>query len=391
MKYIVGFPEEEIRGKKVILLSSNDKKGGLFAGVLAGLLMVIGGTGLLWWNEGNNVRNIKTTDEIEKTVVEITPDSNPAEYDGKLVAMGGSFIVEDVSLSDTTFGVSVHTAALSRVVEIYQWEEESHSDDDGTTYTYKKVWEEGLIDSSNFSNKTGHENPTSVPYDSGAEYAENVILGNYRLSSQQIQQMDTDKALSASEAKTLPEGFKADGQYVTNSADLGSPKVGDIRIVWKYNDWKEVSLIAQVSGTSFVSWTSEVGKTRNYVTGGVHTAAEMIEDMRNTDKMMKWLLRLGGFLLIFIGYMSFISPLTKLVGYIPILGNVVNFAFALMIFLLSLAQSLIVIIIAWFRYRPLLSIVLLAAVAVIAVLFFMLKKKNAGKQPPQNPQPAQAV
>ena len=47
MKYIVGFPEEEIRGKKVILLSSNDKKGGLFAGVLAGLLMVIGGTGLL--------------------------------------------------------------------------------------------------------------------------------------------------------------------------------------------------------------------------------------------------------------------------------------------------------------------------------------------------------
>ena len=97
---------------------NGNKKGGLFAGVLVGLLMVIIGTVLLWWNEGNNVRNIKTTDEIEKTVVEITPDDDPAEFAGQLVAVGGKFIVEDVSLSDTTFGVEKHTAVLSRVVEV---------------------------------------------------------------------------------------------------------------------------------------------------------------------------------------------------------------------------------------------------------------------------------
>ena len=353
----------------------SNKKGGLFAGVLVGLLMVIGGTVLLWWNEGNNVRNIKTTDEIEKTVVEITPEDDPAEFAGQLVAVGGKFIVEDVSLSDTQFGVEKHTAVLSRVVEIYQYEENEHSDDDGTTYTYDKVWHEGLIDSSDF-HRSGYDNPTSVAYESDAEYAENVALGKFHLSSAQIQQMDAEKAISSSEVKKVPEKYSVVGNYVTNSADLDNPQIGDVRISWKYNDWKEVSTIAQVTGTTFVSWTSAVGKKVNWVTEGHKTAAEMIEDMRTQDKIMKWVMRLLGFLLIFIGYMSFISPLTKLVGYIPILGNVVNFMFGLTIFLLSLVQSLIVIIIAWFRYRPLLSICLLAVAAVIGVLIYMLKKKH---------------
>ena len=140
------------------------KKGGLFAGVFFGLILVIVGTVLLWWNEGNNVRNIKTTDEIEKTVVEIASKSDCKEYEDKLVATGGKFTVKDKELTDSTFNVSVHTAALSRIVEIYQWEEESETDDDGnTTYSYKKVWHEGLIDSSDF-HRSGHDNPTSAAF-----------------------------------------------------------------------------------------------------------------------------------------------------------------------------------------------------------------------------------
>lgn len=361
-------------------MNNSNKKGGLFAGVLMGIIMLIGGTVFLWWNEGNNVRNIKTTDEIEKTVIEIAADSNPADSEGKLVATGGAFIVEDVSLSDTSFGVSVHTAALSRVVEIYQWEEEEHSDDDGTSYTYDKVWREGLIDSSRFHHESGHQNPSSVDYRSDAEYAENVTMGSFRLSSKQIQQMDTDKALSPSEVKKIPEGYKASGEYVTNSADLDKPQIGDVRITWKYNDWKEVSVIAQVSGTTFVSWTSEVGKKVNWVSGGLKTAAEMIEDMRSQDKLMKWLFRLIGFILIFFGYLSLISPLTKLLGYIPFLGSVVNGLFALVLFLLAIVHALIVIIIAWFRYRPILCIGLIAVVVVAVVLIFALKKKKPAVQ-----------
>ena len=351
------------------------KKGGLFAGVLMGIVMVIAGTILLWWNEGNNVRNIKTTNEVEKNVVEIAIDANPAEYNGKLIATGGSFTVEDEALTDDTFGVSVHSAALVRVVEVYQWEETEVSDDDGTSYNYEKGWHEGLIDSSSF-HENGHNNPSSVDFNSDSKFAEKVTLGNFKLSSAQIEQMEANKNLGASEAKTIPEGYKASGDYVTNSANLSSPQIGDVRITWKYNDWKEVSIIAKVSGDSFVAYTSEVGKDVNYVTDGVKTAAQMIEAMRNADKMIKWLLRLFGFLLIFMGYMSFISPLTKLFGYIPILGSVVNFAFALSVFLLSVVHSLIVIIIAWFRYRPMLCLILGGVVVVAVILILLLKKKR---------------
>ena len=40
------------------------KIGNSIVGVIIGIICLIGGTGLLWWNEGNNVKNIKTTDEI---------------------------------------------------------------------------------------------------------------------------------------------------------------------------------------------------------------------------------------------------------------------------------------------------------------------------------------
>ena len=35
-----------------------------FSGVILGIIFIIIGTVLLWWNEGNNVNNIKTTDEL---------------------------------------------------------------------------------------------------------------------------------------------------------------------------------------------------------------------------------------------------------------------------------------------------------------------------------------
>ena len=354
----------------------NSKNGGLFAGIIVGLLMVIGGTVFLWWNEGNNVRNIKTTDEVEKNVVEITSKSDCSQYSGQLVAMGGRFTVEDKTITDNVFQVSLHSAALDRVVEIYQWEEEEETDDDGgATYSYNKVWHEGLIDSSNF--QKGHDNPASVEYSSDSFYAQNVKLGNYLLASSQTSQMETDKVFSLSDDNVaIPDGYKGNGKYVTNAENLDKPQIGDVRISWKYNGWKEVSLIAKVSGDSFVSYTSEVGKNVNFVMEGNRTAAEMIEAMRNQDKIMKWLFRLIGFLLVFFGYLSVISPLTKLLSYVPILGNAVNFVFVLTLFLLSLVHSLLVILIAWFRYRPLLSVCLLAVCAVIGVALFLLRKNG---------------
>ena len=365
------------------MAKSNSKNGGIIGGIVGGLIMIVVGTGLLWWNEGNNVRNIKTTNEVEANVVDIVSNSDPSQYEGKLVSVSGRIIVEDEKLTDDVFQVNVHTAALKRVVEIYQWEEDSDTDDDGdTTYSYKKVWSQRLIDSSDFHRTSGHENPSTVPYQSTVYYAETVKLGNFHLSSQQIENMATDTALEPKSAGlTLPEDCMLSGSYVTTSKDLNTPQIGDVRIVWQYNNWKEVSLIAQPVGTTFTSYVSQQEKRVNYITGGIHTTAEMITDMRQQDKMMKWIFRGLGAFMIFIGYLSLITPLTKVASFIPLLGGVINGLLILVEFLIALVHSLLIISIAWIRFRPVLGICLLAACAVLGFLATVLMKKRKAALP----------
>ena len=128
-----------------------------FGGVIGGLILLVVGTCLLWWNEGNNVKNIATTNEVEKTAIEVKSDKVESNNEGKLVIVSDKLNVIDEKVEDPDFNVSTKTAKLKRKVEIYQWEENESTDEDGnTTYSYEKKWSEELIDSSNF-NKSGHE------------------------------------------------------------------------------------------------------------------------------------------------------------------------------------------------------------------------------------------
>ena len=357
-------------------MRSNKKNGGIVGGVLGGLILLVFGTVLLWWNEGENVRNIRTTDEVERNAVDIVSMSDPAQYENKLVSVSGRITVVDDALKDETFGISVHTAAMKRVVEMYQWDEEEHSDDDGTTYSYSKDWYPRVIDSSRFM-RSGHDNPGSMPYENAAYYAEKVTLGNFHLSDNQMKKMSLDAVVDPSAANAvLPENYHVSGSYATQSEDLGHPQVGDVRISWQYNDWTEVSLIAQPVGTTFSSYVSKVGKRVNYITGGIHTTHEMVEDMREQDRIMKWAFRAIGALMIFFGYLALITPLTKLASLIPFLGGVINGLLFVIEFLIALVHSLLVIGIAWIRFRPVVGILLLAACAGVGVLTFVMARKR---------------
>ena len=88
--------------------------------------------------------------------------------------------------------------------------------------------------------------------------------------------------------------------------------------------------------------------------------------------------RVVGILLVIFGISAIVSPITNLLGKIPLLGSIANGAIGLVSFALGLAISLIVIAVAWFRYRPILSIILI--VAVVGLIIFaktFSKKKQA--------------
>ena len=352
-----------------------------FGGVIAGIVMIIIGTILLWWNEGENVKNIKSTNELEKVAIELKDTKVDSKNEGKAVLVAGDLNVVDDSVKDDEFMLSIKTAKLSRYVDVYQWEETSDTDSDGhTTYHYEKKWVTNHInDSSNF-HESGHDNPKSIRYAFMDYSADTVKVGDFKLTDEQVNGFDTEEQLSGENA-TLPEGYTYKDGYVTNAGE--TPEVGNVRIYWKYNNWKEVTVLAVQKGDTFADFVSKEGRHINYVSEGRKTLAEAIENIRSGDKMMKWLFRGIGALLIIFGYMAILNPLSTLASFVPILGGIVGGVLNLIAFAIGLAHSFIVIAIAWFRFRPILAACLLAGVVLLVVLIVTLIKKNKKEQPQQ--------
>ena len=112
---------------------------------------------------------------------------------------------------------------------------------------------------------------------------------------------------------------------------------------------------------------------------GLLSLKQIVQEMRNEDKFMKWILRLVGALLVIFGYLAILNPLSTLASFVPLLGGLVGGLLSLLAFLVGLVHSLIIIVIAWFRFRPLLSVVLIAVIVVLVYAIITLlksKKKN---------------
>ena len=350
--------------------------GNSFKGILGGIVVIIIGVCLLWWNEGNNVKNLKTTAEMDKTVIDVKSDSIDSKNDGKLIATSGKLINEK-ELTDSKFGVTVKTPILKRLVEVYQWDEESHTDDDGdTTYSYEKKWSSDIIDSSDFHN-AGHDNPKSKLYEDEIYTSDDVKVGAFSLSSNQINTLSTKGNFTDFNKETLNTlNLKVSSTYATNSEDLDNPKVGDVRISFIYNNSSDVSVLAVQSGKTFTDFVSSAGKTVNRVMDGTHSGSEMINVIKSENNFLKWILRLVGTLLCVIGFGAILKPISAITSFVPILGSIVGAAVGLVSFVLGLCLSLIVIAIAWIRFRPILGICLLAIVGVLVVFLITRGKKT---------------
>ena len=350
--------------------------GNSFKGILGGLVAIIIGVVLLWWNEGNNVRNLKTTAEMDKSYIDVDSSTINPSNEGKLVATYGK-IANEQELVDDTFGITIKTPLMKRIVEVYQWKEESSEDEDGdTTYSYTKEWSNELIDSGSF-NKSGHDNPTQKLYEDKYYKSTDVKVGAFSLSSDQINMLSTDGVYNTfSEDKISGLELSISGNYITNSKDLSKPEIGDVRISFVYNNSTDVSILAVQRGNTFVDFVSSAGKTVNRVMDGQHSGAEMINVIKQENKMIKWILRVAGVLICVIGFATILKPISAITSYVPILGSLVGAAVGLVSFVLGLGLSLIVIAIAWIRFRPLLGIGLLAVVVALVVLLVLRGKKE---------------
>ncbi len=355
------------------------KIGDSFKGIAGGFILIIISVILLWWNEGNNVRNLKTTSEMDKTYIDISSDSiNPAN-EGKLIATFGKLINEE-EIFDDLFDVKIVSPVLKRVVEVYQWKENVENEDDQEVYNYTKVWSSELIDSSSF-NESNHINPTTKPYEDKTFTASNVKVGAFNLSSDQINNLSTKGVIEEFNIDKITElGYTTYSNYLTNATDFNNPNIGDVRIFFEYNNSTDISVLAVQSGNTFTDFVSSSEKRINRIMDGIHSGSEMIDVIKKENKILKWVLRLVGVLLCVGGVSAILKPISTITSFVPILGGAVGAVVFVISLLCGLSISLLVIAIAWIRFRPLIGLCLLAIVGALVFLLIKKLKKNKNNQ-----------
>ncbi len=363
-------------------------------GIVFGAVLFLASFPVLFINEGCAVKDHKRLAEARKAVVELTSTSVLAENEGSLVVVNGE-ATTDEEVRDPQFRVQVAALRLERRAEMYQWEEETStktrknaggSETKETEYRYEKTWSRGVINSGNFKRSQGHENPSSMPVKS-AEFQANVIrLGDFQLpaelagkisNGEDILLTQEDLATLSAEDQarfTLHEG----GLYLGSNPD--SPTIGDVRVRFEQVLPTDVTVRSEQRGSSFASWTSSNGGEVHEIRMGLLTADEMNEKAVTAAKIRTWAVRLGGFIIMGIGLATIVGPLAVIGDVIPFFGSLVSGASGFVAFALAGVLSLIVIAIAWFTYRPMLSIPLLVGAGALA-WWVASRGKGAGGPP----------
>ena len=352
-----------------------NNKGGSF---LAFPFLLIGGIILLWWNEGNYVKVASAIKEAQSDYVQVKDAKVDSANEGKVIATNGKLVVNE-DAKDEAFKINVNSALLSRKVEMYQWDENC---DEDNNCSYSKKWDDTAINSSSF--KEGHTNP-SMPYDSEIFYSNSVSMGDFSLTKDNLQYLSANKEYTLKQEDAINNSMTIVDNYLfKGKGTLSNPEVGDLRIKFNYLEATDVSAVGVQSGSNITGFVGKSGKTVMYTIEGIHTGEELFQKLEDNNKMMTWLLRLVGCILLISAIACIFTPLTKLANYVPILGGLVGTAAGLVSIVVGLALSIIIIAVAWVAYRPVASIIaIVVAVGLVVLLITRGKKKkeNSPEQP----------
>lgn len=404
--------------------------GSSIKGVIFGLLIFVVAFPLLFWNEGRAVKRTKALNEGAGLVQTVSADSVDSQMNGKLVHMTGMATTDD-TLTDGIFDLSAKGIKLIREVEMYQWEQSSSSKskkklgggkETKTTYSYKKVWSNRLINSSEFKVQEGHQNPGDMPYENITITAPTVTLGAYKLNSTQVSSIGNAKVYPLKEVPARLKGkaiINGQGLYlgikdrnnsapatqpvvtpmpsmdpsmtgginavgatptptapvqVKATANPASPLIGDVRVTFKIVEPQTVSIVAKMIGNTFEPYVTSNGGDIILTKSGQHSAENMFASAHSSNNMMTWGLRVLGFFMMFAGLNMVFKPLSVIGDVVPFIGSLIGMGTSLVSFLISFVCTLITIAIAWIFYRPILGIILLALAAV--GIFLIIKKRK---------------
>lgn len=361
-----------------------------FVGILVGFLLIIAAIVLAFWNEKNSLHTAQSLAQAQKIVVTVPPSPISEQNNLKVVYVSGLANTTD-KLTDNLLGVTVNAIRLSRQADMYQWQEKietrTESQTGGSekqikTYSYDKIWSDKLIDSTQFKNQQGHQNPSTMAIQSQQQYASTVKVGDFLLPEDLIKQIDISQSVDLTPVNKdeLKTRFDKSVSLVNNQLYFGqdnqNPQLGDLRVSLEAVLAQNVSIIGQQTGNTLQAYMAPAGQAVMLLSTGQHSSEEMFEKAQANNRMMAWILRLASLVMLCFGFSLIMKPLVVLADVLPFLGTIVGYGTGLVAFVCGLSVWVLVTAIAWFVTRPLLSI---GMVALLVVLVYWLIKRRSSK------------
>jgi hypothetical protein len=365
------------------------------SGLVFGVVLA-GGTILgLFWNEGRAVTTTRSLDEGAGLVVAANAARVDPANSGKFVHVTGDLKTAQ-PLVDDMFGVSAAAIRMERKVEMYQWHEDKETETNSnfggsqtksTRYTYERKWSSRRIDSSRFKQSATHTNPP-MRFQSRAFTADDASLGAFSPGRVALEKLPTTTpwpvpSLLAADLKGRHGGdAQINDGMIYLGTDPANPRIGDVRITFRIMVPGPASFMGQQSGTALMPYATQSGDRLLLVKPGIMSADQMFQSAHTANAIFTWLLRTVCVLLMWLGFYLLLRPIVVLADVVPLLGSIIGAGGALIALILTLVIAPITIAVAWFWYRPLVSLAILAAGLTLA---YWVRSRNATSAPTPTP------
>jgi len=360
------------------------RMGSSLVGVLIGIVLLPCAIFLLSWNEGRAVTAATGLKRGLSTIVEVSADTVNPQNNLKLVYLNGILSGATPAVDPWNKLSANGLLRLQRRVEMYQWlerESETTSNNIGgsqttqKTYTYSLGWAETAVNSAQFKVPAGHQNP-AMPLKSQTFDANPVKIGAFTLDKSLVQDLTNFEPLET--LTQAPAGYRVLGNLLYKGVNPDQPVLGDVRVTYSAIAAQTYSIAAQQNNSTLTIYQDAKNDYKiALIEPGVVSAQKLFADQASTEKMITWACRIGGFLLLLIGFNLIMGPLAMLVAFLPFLQGLVGAGTFFIALGLAIPITLITIAIAWIASRPLIGggILLLAVAAAWMIRSVAIKKK----------------
>ena len=356
-----------------------------FGKVVLGIVLFIGSFAVLYMNEGR-----VDMSEVAVNAVEASAETVSAELDDQFVYVTGT-VSTDEQVGDYLFLNEGDYLAVQRTVEMYAWVETSSeetetnlggSETTTTTYYYNEEWVENVEDSNDFDDSS-YYNPSKT-YESEGFTVSSAKIGAYDVNFDGLELPKFKKLSLDEEMLDLSEVGKLQQNYVyipyvedymgTAQGSLSSPDIGDIRISYTVLDNNsDGTIFGKINGSNLETYyDADTEKSLyRFFDGGRDQALAILH---GEFKMMLWMMRLLGFVMMWVGLASIFGPISVLLDVVPVFGALSRSVVGFITFLVALVLSIITIIISMIMHS--IVALIITVLVVCGIVLYIMKKKG---------------